>query len=158
MRERLHLLSLDVYRRLPTRARRQVVRTIAPTFTVGAMCFIQRADGRLLLVRHVYRQNWGVAGGLLERGEAAATGACREVREEVGIEVDLIGEPAVVVAPEARRVDVIFTAVMAIGSDPDEARPCSPEISDVGWFPRDDLPELQHETVGAMATLERAGR
>ena len=36
---------LRVYRRLPTLGRRWVVRTIAPSFTVGAMAIIERADG-----------------------------------------------------------------------------------------------------------------
>src|SRR5207248_2509612 len=39
---RLHLLLLRIYRRLPTSARRVVVRRLAPQFTVGALCVIER--------------------------------------------------------------------------------------------------------------------
>ncbi|MEZ5176823.1 MAG: NUDIX hydrolase [Acidimicrobiales bacterium] len=156
MIRRLHLWLLHVFRRLPRPARRQVVRTLAPSFTVGAICFIERDGGDLLLVRLAYRDHWGVPGGLLRRGEDVADGARREVFEEVGLAVDLLGEPAVVVDPDPRRVDVVYRARPVPGTDPDGARPCSPEIVEVRWFPRDQLPELQHESVGALLALERA--
>lgn len=158
MIRRLHLLALQVYRRLPVQLRRRVVRTIAPGFTVGAMCIIERDDGALLLARLSYRRRWGVPGGLLKRGEDPAAAARREVREEVGLEVDLVGEPAVVVAAVPRRVDVIFRATVAAGQDPTAAAPQSAEIVEVRWFPADDLPELQHETSGALVALARSAR
>lgn len=156
MSGRLHVVALRVYRRLPTWARRRVVRTIAPSFTVGAMVFIERDNGDLLLVRHLYRRRWGVPGGLLERGEDAGDGARREVLEEVGLAVDLVGEPTVVVDSEPRRVDVIYRGTPSSGTDPDSVGPRSPEIVETRWFPRDHLPELQHETAGALVRLARA--
>jgi len=156
MRDDLYLSMLRTYRKMPTWARRRAVRTIAPSFTVGAMCFIERPDGRLLLVRHAYRNRWGVPGGLLNRGEEAADGAIREVAEEVGLRVELIGEPRVVVDPQPQRVDLIFRARPAHGTDPDAVKPGSPEIVEVGWFGRDELPELQHETASAFVMLARA--
>lgn len=156
MLARLHVVLLKVFQRLPTWARRRVVRTIAPSFTVGAMCVIERDDGALLLVRQVYRRHWGVPGGLLERGEDAADAARREVFEEVGLAVELLGEARVVVDPEPQRVDVVYRARPAAGTDPDAATPRSPEITEVRWFARHELPELQHETRTALATLERA--
>lgn len=156
MVRRLHLSLLHVFRRLPRRARRRLVRTLAPGFTVGAICFIERDGGDLLLVRLAYREHWGVPGGLLRRGEEPADGARREVFEEVGLAVDLLGEPAVVIDPDPRRVDVVYRARPVVGTDPGAARPCSPEITEVRWFPRGELPELQHESVGALLALERA--
>ena len=132
------------------------MRVVAPTFTVGAMCFIERGDGDLLLVRHVYRDRWGVPGGLLSAGEDAGDGARREVLEEVGLAIDLVGEPRVVVDAEPRRVDIIYQARPAAGADPDAVAPGSPEISETRWFSREDLPELQHETVAALVALARA--
>lgn len=158
MIRQLHLFALHVYRRLPVRARRRVVRTIAPGFTVGAMCCIERSDGHLLLVQQSYRRRWGVPGGLLKRGEEPAAAARREVLEEVGVEIVLTGKPAVVVDVGARRVDLIYRARLAPGQDPDGARPGSPEIVACRWFPSDDLPELQHETSGALVALSRSAR
>lgn len=151
----LYRLALQVYRRLPVGLRRRVVRALSPSFTVGAMCFIERSDGALLLVRHSYRDRWGVPGGLLQKGEDAEVGARREVREEVGLVVDLVGEPAVVVDAEPQRVDVIFRAAPAEGADPEALSPGSAEIVEARWFAPDALPELQFETAGALVALAR---
>lgn len=150
-----HRLALQVYRRLPVGVRRRVVRAVSPSFTVGAMCFIERTDGALLLVRHSYRERWGVPGGLLQKGEDVAAGARREVREEVGLDVDLLGEPAVVVDAVPQRVDVIYRAAVAKGADPDALTLGSAEIVEARWFPPDALPELQFETAGALVALAR---
>lgn len=151
----LHRLLLQVYRRLPVGFRRRIVRAVSPSFTVGAMCFIERPDGALLLVRHSYRERWGVPGGLLQRGEHVEEGAQREVREEVGVEIELLGEPAVVVDAGPQRVDVIFRARLAPGADPAALRSGSAEIVEARWFAPDQLPELQFETAGALVALAR---
>ena len=149
---------LRLYQRLPTLGRRWVVRTVAPSFTVGAMSFVERPDGHVLLVRHLYRHRWGVPGGLLERGESPEDAARREALEEVGIRIDLLGQPAVVVDAKPQRIDVIYRARVADGEDPAAARPSSAEIVEVRWFPLDALPELQHETAGALVALARSAR
>jgi 8-oxo-dGTP pyrophosphatase MutT (NUDIX family) len=116
---------------------------------------VERDDGRLLLVRHSYRRRWGFPGGLLKRHEDVSDAARREAREEVGIEIELVGEPAVVVAPRSHRVDVVYRCRVAAGVDPDAARPMSPEITEVRWVARDQLPELQHEAAGGLVALAR---
>lgn len=151
-----HLALLHLYQRLPRRARLAVIHTLAPSFSVGAICVIEREDGRVLLVRHSYRNRWGFPGGLLKRGEAVADGARREAREEIGVEIQLLGEPAVVVDAGPRRVDVVYRCRLAAGVDPDAPRPVSPEIVEVRWVPRDALPELQHEAAGGLVALARA--
>jgi 8-oxo-dGTP diphosphatase len=152
----LHRLALQVYRRLPVGLRRRVVRAVSPSYTVGAMCFIERDDGALLLVRHSYRDRWGVPGGLLQRGEDVEAGVLREVREEVGLAVHLLGEPAVVVDADPQRVDVVFRASLPPGTDPDRLRLGSAEIVEARWYRPGELPELQFETAGALVALARA--
>jgi ADP-ribose pyrophosphatase YjhB (NUDIX family) len=153
--DRLHLALLKIYKRLPRRGRLAVVHALAPSYTVGAICIIEREDGRLLLVRHSYRNAWGFPGGLLNRGEVPVDGAVREVREEVDVHIEVIGEPAVVVAPDPRRVDVVFRCRTA---EPDAVRAVPPEVTEVAWFAPDALPELQHEAAGALVALARASR
>src|SRR5688500_17795294 len=128
MRRAVHTGLLKIFRRLPTRWRLRVVHVLAPTFTVGAICVIDRGDGHVLLVRHSYRNNWGFPGGLLKRGEEAVDGARRESLEEVGLDIEIVAEPTVVVAPDARRVDVVYRARPADGSDVEHLVPLSPEI------------------------------
>jgi len=150
----LHALALRAFGRLPRRVRRQLVRWGAPSFTVGALCVIQRSDARILLVSQSYRSGWGLPGGLMARGEVPEDAVRREVREEVGLEV-VVGAPTVVVDPVPRRVDVVFGAEPAPGQDLDRLRSTSPEIVDLGWFDRADLPRLQAETVASLAALDR---
>ena len=158
LRGPLHQGLLKVWQRLPRRARIGIVHVLAPGYTVGAICRLERADGSILLVRHLYRNRWGLPGGLLQRGEAAPAAVVREALEEVGVPIVVVGEPAVVVDPDPRRVDVVFRARLDDPADADRVRPCSPEIVEVGWFPPDDLPELQFEAAGALAALRRQGR
>ena len=149
-------MALLVWRRLPRFLRRWIVRLFAPSFTVGAVCLIERDDGRVLLVQQVYRSAWGVPGGLIKRNEDVAACAKREVLEEVGVPIELVGEPAVVVDAPPQRVDVAYRARLADGASPDDVGPRSPEIREVRWFALDELPQLQHEAVSALAALARA--
>ncbi len=154
----LHRVALNVYGALPTVLRRWTVRLVAPSFTVGAIAVIERADGSLLLVRQAYRSRWGVPGGLLQRGESPADGVRREVAEEVGLAIELVGEPAVVVDPIPQRVDLVYRARPVSEAAADQVRPCSPEIDQVAWHEPDALPELQVETAQALVTLARSSR
>jgi ADP-ribose pyrophosphatase YjhB (NUDIX family) len=138
--------------------RRRVVRLVAPKYTVGAMCLIERSDGRVLLVRQTYRNRWGLPGGLVARREPPADAARREVAEEVGLDVELVGEPAVAVEAALQRVDVVFRARPAAGADPDDLRISTAEILTCGWFDPAALPELQTETASALMALARVSR
>jgi 8-oxo-dGTP diphosphatase len=138
---------------VPPLVRRWIVRTAAASFTVGATCMVEREDGSILLVRLVYRDGWGLPGGLIKRGEEIEACARREVAEEVGLAVELTSAPAVVVDSRPQRVDVVFRARPAPDADPDAAHARSVEIREVRWFSPDDLPRLQHETVSALSAL-----
>jgi 8-oxo-dGTP diphosphatase len=152
---RAHRALLKLFRLLPRPLRRRVVRVLAPSYTVGAICVIERDDGAVLLVRQVYRRGWGLPGGLMQRREGIDDCARREVKEEVGLSVDLLGEPGVVVDPKPQRIDIVYRARPEPGTDPDQARPCSPEIAEVRWYRPEELPGLQHETVSALVALAR---
>jgi len=140
--------------RVPTSIRRRVVRLFSPSFTVGANCVIID-DGRLMLVRHSYREHWGLPGGLVGRGEEPSVAAVRETREEIGLDVEVVGRPVVVLRTELQQIDFVFDA-RRIGAS--SASPRSAEILEVGWFSLDELPSLQREASEALAARSRGDR
>ncbi len=154
---RAERLVLNVYARLPRPIRIRVVRMLKPSYVVGTIPFVFRDDGRLLLVRHSYKTGWATPGGFVDRGERPADAAVREVREEVGLAVRVVGEPTVVVDPWERRVEVVLRAAPLNDADADAVVPVSPEIVEVRWFEPTSLPELQLETISARAAAGRAG-
>jgi 8-oxo-dGTP pyrophosphatase MutT (NUDIX family) len=145
--------GLRLFGRLPPRLRRFLVRLWAPSYTVGAICVVEDGAGRVLLVRHLYRRHWGAPGGLLDRGELPADAAVREVAEEVGLEVEIAGEPRTVVWPAYQRIDFVFRSSPVAGCDPGRAAPSSTEIVEVRWFTADRLPVLQPDTAAALRSL-----
>ncbi len=58
-----------------------------PRVAAGAVIFDGR--GRVLLVQPTYKPHWDVPGGYVEPGESPGAACVREVREELGIDVDL---------------------------------------------------------------------
>lgn len=155
LRRRAHRALLAVYGRMGERWQLRIVHLVAPSFSVGALGLVRGADGALLLVRHTYKRGWGVPGGLVKPGEHPVDAVVREAREEVGVAIEVTGEPAVVVDPPTRRVDVVFPARLVTGRDAGDPRPVSPEIAEVRWFAADALPPLQPEVAGGLAALAR---
>ncbi len=153
---RIQTVLLAGYERLPKVARTFLIRAGTPSFHVGAICVVERADGHMLLVRQSYRRDgWGFPGGLMRRREEPADAARRELREELGIDVELQGLPVVVIDSAVRRVDVVFNARLAEESAQPESAAYSPEITDARWFPPDGLPNLLPEATSALIQLGR---
>ena len=145
-------LFLKAFSRLPRRVRRALIHWGAPSYSVGSICLIERDDGQVLLVRQSYRDGWAAPGGLLQRGEEPDAAARREVKEEVGIDVDTIGEPLVNIDVNARRIDVVFRCRVR-PPVPDVFSADSVEIVEVRWFPKETLPAMQKETAEAFRRL-----
>lgn len=151
----LRPLLFRVWRVLPWQVRVFLIRRMTPSYWVGAMCLVERTDGSVLLVRQSYRKSWAFPGGLLKRNEDPIDAATRELREEVGLTVDLEDNPKVVVDARSRRVDVIYRCQY---TGDDEPSPTSAEILEARWFSPDALPTVQRETAAALVALGRADR
>ena len=148
-----HAGLLHVFARLPVGLRRVVARRMGVGYTVGALVLVEEGE-RLLLIRPSYRRAWGLPGGLLRRREEPAVGAAREVREELGVRVEVLGGAVAVFDVIARRIDVVYRARLAPGEEPVAT---SAEVRELGWFTRSGLPELLPEAESALEALDREG-
>lgn len=57
----------------------------------SAAMILEDESGRLVSVKAVYKNYWGLPGGIIDRGETPKEAAIRETLEETGIEVDPSG-------------------------------------------------------------------
>lgn len=126
-----------IWRYTPGAIRRQMVRLGQRRFTVttGAMLFDE--SGRILLLEHVFRPDsgWGIPGGFLSKREQPEEGLRRELREEIGIEIEDVELLFARTLGRPRQVEIYFRA-RVIGNP----KPCSFEIIRAEWFALEDLP------------------
>ncbi|MBT0767915.1 NUDIX hydrolase [Kineosporia sp. J2-2] len=134
---RPYAMALSLYRHLPRFLRLWIIRRVAPGHTVGALALIEH-DGSLLVLKQRHRRGWTFPGGLLNRGEDAATAVVREVAEETGLRVE-VGQPfSTVVEPGSRRVDVLFWVRV---DERFPVRTAGEEALESGWVPTAELIE-----------------
>lgn len=144
---------LKAYGRVPSGLRQRVVRLVQPSYTLGVMAVITDEAGRVLLVRHSYLAGWAFPGGLVDRRERVEVALVREAREEVGVEIELVGAPAVTVDPVDQ---IVRVASRARRRDPSaEPAPASAEIVETRWFDVDELPDLVVSSSDALVALAR---
>ena len=118
--------------------RRWTVRLSHPRFAVTAGAVITDARGRVLLLKHRFRPGtgWGMPGGFMEAGEQPEEALRRELREEVGLEIEKLELFTTRAFHRPRQVEIVFTA-RALG-DPDQL---SFEVQKTAWFSPGELPE-----------------
>ena len=144
----LKRLLAAVYRRMPVSLRRGLVLLTQPRFTVTAGAVIVNDEGSVLLVKHVFRpgSGWGVPGGFINAGEQAEDAVRRELREEIGLELDRVEMAFVRTVEHVKQLEIIFRC-RASGTP----RPRNIEINRVEWFKLDalpeDLPRAQRQTI-----------
>jgi 8-oxo-dGTP diphosphatase len=150
---RLRRWALVTYAALPRPVRLTLLRTFAPTHTVGALCLLDHG-GRLLMLRQHHRHGWTLPGGLIDRGEDAVQAVVREMREETGLSIEVGLPVGVVVDPRARRVDVVFHVPVEREI---EVTPSS-EATRAEWLTPQDAGPVDEPTAQALALFRRAGR
>jgi 8-oxo-dGTP diphosphatase len=107
-------------------------------FAVTAGAIITDRDGRVLLLKHRFRPGtgWGIPGGFIEHREHPEAALRRELREEVGLELEKIELFTTRAIKTHRQIEIVFTA-RAKG----DTNQLNFEIQKVAWFLPGELPE-----------------
>jgi 8-oxo-dGTP diphosphatase len=108
-------------------------------FTAGVVGVVLDAQRRVLLVEHVFHPEmpWGLPGGWLDRDEAPAVGAVRELREELQLTVQC-QQVLLVDLPYPQHLDFAYLCVAQgqIGA-------LSSELISYRWADAQTLPPLK---------------
>jgi ADP-ribose pyrophosphatase YjhB (NUDIX family) len=111
-----------------------------PTLGVGAIVV---KDGALLMVQRGKdpgRGLWTVPGGRLEHGELIADAVAREVREETGLEVEVLGLLGVFELPGDTHY-VILDHIAALTGDDEPV--AGDDAAAVRWVPFGEIDDLE---------------
>ena len=113
-------------------------RSARACFRIGASAVIVHEE-RVLLARRRDIGWWNLPGGGVEPGETAEEGLRREVREEVRAKVEIVRLVGVYSKPQ--KDEVVLTFLCALAEGQLASIGTSDEVSEVGWFARDTLPD-----------------
>jgi ADP-ribose pyrophosphatase YjhB (NUDIX family) len=120
----------------------------ANSIAVAVSAFIQDDEGRILMIRRTDNDLYSIPGGQLELGETLTEAAVREVREETGIECEVIevvglySDPNHVIAyddGEVRQEFSICFRATRIGG----VLKTSDESKEVAWTSSDSLDSIK---------------
>lgn len=103
---------------------------------VSVAALVVNEDGKILLVNSPWR-GWEYPGGLIEPGETFQEALHREVREESGVEIEILGFVGICKNIERDVVNIDFVAKYVAG----ELTP-SDESTEVIWADPDEAMEL----------------
>lgn len=137
-----------LFRALPSPLTRWVVRHLNTCFNISVVGVITSADGRVLVLRHVFRRRyqWGLPAGFLAAGETPEAAMIREAHEETGLAITV--ERTLAVHPvQPRHMEVVV-----IGrADANQPFRPSAEIFEGAFFAPDALPaEMMPSHVGLL--------
>lgn len=127
-----------LWRNAPKGLRRWGVKLTQARFMATAGAVVLDREGRVLLLHHRFRagSGWGIPGGFMEKGEQPEEALRRELREEVGLELERAELAFVRTLKRPTQIEIIFRC-RPRGPMPE---PRSMEIKSARWFALDELP------------------
>ena len=126
-----------IYAAVPPKLVATLLRCLHPRFSVSVVGAFFAPDGKVLVLRHVYRHSypWGLPSGFLSAGESPETGALRELKEETGLAAAITNVVSIT-SIAARHLEIIFHGMV----DPAQTPRVSHEIFEIAYFDVHELP------------------
>ena len=132
----LQKLVGKIWRKTPPFLRLRMVRATQTKFTVSVGAIVINHENKVLLLDHVLRpaSGWGIPGGFINANESPVEAIRRELREEIGLEIENI--EIFRIRTTSRHVEILFSAHSAQAGEVQ-----SFEIKELGWFNYESMPE-----------------
>jgi ADP-ribose pyrophosphatase YjhB (NUDIX family) len=130
-----------IWRRSPKRLRQLSMRLIHTRFTVTAGAIVLDQQKRVLLLKHRFRggSGWGIPGGFIEADEQPADAVRRELREEVGLEIEALEIIGSRTFRKISQIEILFRCRARRDAEIEDLQ--NAEIKWAGWFSLDELPD-----------------
>lgn len=143
------VILLKIWRWFPGWLQNIAARVIRPLFQVFAVAVVFNEKKQLLLVKLTYQRfhPWGIPGGGIEYGEQPEDAVVREMLEETGITV-AIKRFLLAKTWTPARVGLYYLCTIRRG----DFQP-SDEVSEIGYFSKDNLPDVRPLDVGLIHKL-----
>lgn len=127
----------SIWRQTPTILKHKILSLSNARFAVTAGAIITDGQGRVLLLKHRFRpgSGWGMPGGYIEKYEQPEAALRRELREEIGLEIEDVELHATRAFSKPLQIEIIFRC-QAVG----EPARLNYEIEKAEWFFPDELP------------------
>lgn len=133
-----HRILSGLWRCVPKRLRRFIYVLLNARFTVTVAAVILDEQKRVLLLQHRFRpgHDWGIPGGFINLREQPEDALRRELREEIGLEVDNVEIALIHTMERVQQVEIVYRATAR-----NKPQPCSIEILRAEWFDLTALPQ-----------------
>jgi 8-oxo-dGTP diphosphatase len=112
---------------------------------VAAGALFSDGQGRVLMVRPTYKDYWDIPGGYVEPGESPRAACQRELKEELGLALQVGRLLVVDWAPQTGEGDKLLFIFMGTGIDPKDTDNLvlqQDEIAEARFVALDELPNL----------------
>ena len=116
----------------------------------SAGVLIENQSGELLVVKTNYKSYWSLPGGIIDAGESPLEAAVREVREEIGLSIEVSELSLAMVASGRQRLDDCLSYQFVFRANITDARLRAltlqeAEIDESRFISRDEVLSAEHD-------------